>query len=163
MKYITRIQLEHKKDVIIDVEIPSEKSLKDLHDTIIKSLNLDKNHMASFYITNEEFELIQEIPLFKIDEKDISVLEMSEVTIKSIFSRNEGQLIYVYNFMEMWRFLVSYINTSENISREIKVINTIGKMPQKAPDIIFQAIEKRDSFIDSSENFNEEFNQFNES
>ena len=52
---------------------------------------------------------------------------------------------------------------SENISKKIKVINTIGEIPKKAPNIILQAIGKRDCFIDSSKNFYEEFNQFNES
>ena len=70
MKHIIRIQLEHKTDVIRDIEIPSSKSLKDLHYTIIESLKLDKNEIASFYMTNEELELLEEIPLFKINEED---------------------------------------------------------------------------------------------
>ena len=49
---------------------------------------------------------------------------------------------------------------SENISKEI---NTIWEMTKKAPNIILQAIDKRDYFIDSSKNFYEEFKQFNES
>ena len=59
MKHLIRVQLEHKTDVIIDIEIPSNKSLEDLHYTIIDSLKLDENEIASFYMTNEEWELLQ--------------------------------------------------------------------------------------------------------
>ena len=53
MKHLILVQLEHKTDVIIDIEIPSNKSLEDLHYTIIDSLKLDENEIASFYMTNE--------------------------------------------------------------------------------------------------------------
>ena len=43
MKHIIQVQLEHKTDVIRDIEISSNKSLEDLHYTIIDSLKLDKN------------------------------------------------------------------------------------------------------------------------
>ena len=98
MKHLIRVQLEHKTDVIIDIEIPSNKSLEDLHYTIIDSLKLDENEIASFYMTNEEWELLQEIPLFKIDEKDSSMLDMSEITIASVFPKIDSQLLYVYDF-----------------------------------------------------------------
>jgi hypothetical protein len=52
MSHIIRIYLEHKEDVIREVEIPSNKILEDLHFTIIELLNLNK--MASFDMTNED-------------------------------------------------------------------------------------------------------------
>ena len=68
MNIVLQIYLEHKNDVIRNIEIDSEKSLEELHYEIIKSLNLNKREMASFYMTDEEFNLLKEIPLFKIDE-----------------------------------------------------------------------------------------------
>jgi hypothetical protein len=153
MKHIIRIQLEHKTDVIRDIEIPSNKSLEDLHYTIIDSLKLDKNEIASFYITNETLELLQEIPLFKIDEKDSSMLDMRKITIASVFPKIDSQLIYVYNFLKMWRFLVSYSKETENKSEKIEVINSIGKMPKEAPEIIFEAEKEFDPFDGAFEDF----------
>ena len=139
MKHIIRLQLEHKTDVIRDIEIPSNKSLEDLHYTIIDSLKLDENEMASFYITNEELELLDEIPLFKIDNEDNSMVNMSKITISSVFQEINSQLIYIYDFLNMWRFLISYSKEIESKSEKIKVINSIGKMPKEAPEIIFEA------------------------
>ena len=153
MKHIIQVHLEHKTDVIRDIEIPSNKSLEDLHHAIIDSLELNKNQMASFYMTNEELELLQEIPLFKIDEKDNSMLNMSEITIASVFPKINNQLIYVYDFLEMWRFLISYSKKTKHKSETIDIINSIGKMPEKAPEIIFKTEQESNPFEDSDSNF----------
>ena len=159
MKHIIRIQLEHKTDVIREIEIPSSKSLKDLHDTIIKSLNLNKNEIASFYMTNEELELLEEIPLFKINEEDNSMCDMSEVKIESVFQAINNQLIYIYDFLKMWRFLISCSSTTKDASKEIKIIDIIGKMPEEAPDIIFESENKFESSADLGEDIDNEFDE----
>ena len=97
--------------------------------------------MASFYITNNNLELIKEIPLFQIDEKDNLMEHMQQVKIKDIFSNIGDKLIYIYDFMIMWRFLISYIEKVETSTKSIKIIKSIGKMPKKAPEIIFESNE----------------------
>ncbi|MEC7646012.1 MAG: hypothetical protein VX689_00845 [Bacteroidota bacterium] len=159
MKHIIRIQLEHKTDVIREMAIPSSKSLKDLHDTIVKSLNLNKNEIASFYMTNEELELLEEIPLFKINEEDNSMCDMSEMKIASVFQTINNQLIYIYDFLKMWRFLISCSTTTKDESKEIKIINSIGKMPEEAPEIIFESENKFDSSEDLGEDLHDEFDE----
>ena len=158
MKHIIQVHLEHKNNVIREIEIPAEKSLKDLHYAIINSLDLDKNEMASFYTTNEELELVQEVPLFKIDEQNNSTPDMSEITIGSMFPNINIQLIYVYDFLKMWRFLISYSQNSQNNSKTIDIINSIGKMPKEAPDIIFQTNKRFDPFDEAFKN-PDEFNE----
>ena len=139
MKYIVQIHLEHKEDVIRKIEISEDSNLHDLHNKIIESLNLDQNQMASFYFTNEKLELRKEIPLFKIDEHTHENIVMSDVKIKSAFCNLNDKLIYVYDFLKMWRFLVTYEKTSKNETNEIKVVYWMGEMPKKAPEIIFKS------------------------
>ena len=158
MKHTIRIQLEYKFDVIRDIEIPSEKSLKCLHYAIISSLKLDKNEIASFYLTNEELEILQEIPLFRIDDKDESIIDMSEIKIESVLQEPNSQLIYVYDFLKMWRFLISYTKKTEDKSKHIKVINSIGNMPKEAPEINFESDTEIDSFKSIEDDIHEEFN-----
>ena len=83
MTFNIQVVLEHKNDVIRNIEIPSKKTLEDLHYAIIESLKLNKNEMASFYITNKNLDLLNEIPLFKIDEK--TNFTMSKIKIETIF------------------------------------------------------------------------------
>ena len=112
MKYIIQIHLEHEKDIIRKIEISEDSNLYILHNKIVESLNLDQNQMASFYFTNEKLDLKQEIPLFNIDENEN--IEMSNIKIKSAFCNINDQLIYVYDFLKMWRFLVTYEKTSKS-------------------------------------------------
>ncbi len=139
MKYIVQIHLEHKEDVIRKIEISEDSNLHDLHNKIVESLDLDQNQMASFYFTNEKLELQKEIPLFKIDENTHENIEMSDVKIKSAFCNLNDKLIYVYDFLKMWRFLVTYEKKSKNETDDTKVVYSIGEMPKQAPEIIFKS------------------------
>ena len=161
MNHIIRIHLEHKTDVIRDIKIPSHLSLEDLHYVIIKTLELENNELASFYITNDNLDLLEEIPLFKIDEKNSSMLDMKEIKISSIFKNLNSQLIYIYDFLKMWRFLVSYEQKTKDHTKKIEIVNSIGYMPKEAPEIIFS--EKSNHFDDITTNsIEEEFDQINE-
>ena len=163
MKHVIRTQLEHTTDVIIDIEIASNRSLEDLHYAIINALSLNKNEIASFYITNEQFELLQEIPLFKIDEQDNSMFDMSKMTIASVFQKVDSQLIYIYDFLKMWRFLVSYLEETENNTEITKVINSVGKMPKEAPEIIFQSEKEVTCFKESNDDPYDNYEKLNDS
>ena len=139
MKYIVQIHLEHQEDVIRKIEISEDSNLHVLHNKIVESLDLDQNQMASFYFTNEKLELDKEIPLFKIDENAQENIVMSDIKIKSAFCNINDKLIYVYDFLKMWRFLVTYEKTSKNENDDTKVIYSVGEMPKKAPEIIFKS------------------------
>ena len=163
MKHVIQLHLEHKTDVIREIEIPSKRSLKDLHNIIIENLKLDKNEMASFYITNEDLELLEEIPIFKIDTEEKSMSDMTEIPIESVFPNINSQLIYIYDFLKMWRFLISYSKVTENKSDTIDVINCIGEMPKKAPEIMFKTKEGFDAQQTLNEfDYDEDFENINE-
>ena len=152
MDIILQIYLEHKDDVIRNIEISTNKSLRELHFEIIRSLELSENEIASFYLTDENFNLVQEIPLFKIDDKQEDLIEMNEIKIGSVFTNINCQLIYVYDFMKMWRFLVSYIADSETENNKNQIVNQVGKMPKEANEIIFE----------SDNDLNESFDELDE-
>ena len=59
-----RITLESKEDVIREFVIDPKNNLEYLHQCIINNLKLDNLEMASFFITNSNLDLIEEIPLF---------------------------------------------------------------------------------------------------
>ncbi len=159
MTKIIRIHLEHKDDVIRDIAISSDETLENLHFEIIDSLKLDKNEMASFYMTNDEFELLQEIPLFKIDDKENSMLGMNEITVETVFQEVNSQLLYVYDFLKMWRFSITFIEDSDNETTDNICIKSIGEMPKEAPEIQFEAKKEFDPFDAAFEDF-DEFNEY---
>tara|TARA_B100001758_G_scaffold145627_1_gene125456 strand:- start:4749 stop:5234 length:486 start_codon:yes stop_codon:yes gene_type:complete len=155
MNYIITIHLEHEEDVIRHIEIPGEENLETLHYAIIRSLNLDSNEMASFYITNEEFELIEEIPLYNFDEKDTTLQSMNKIKISSVLTKKENTILYIYDFIKMWRFLVTFSKESNSKKKSIKYLEKVGDMPNVAPEIKFEETEEFDPFSEASEDFDE--------
>ena len=158
MTKIIRIHLEHTEDVIRDISIYSEKTLEDLHLEIIDSLKLDKNELASFYMTNDEFELLQEIPLFNIEDKENSILTMNKITVGAVFSEINSQLLYIYDYLKMWRFSVTLAEETEHEIIANSCIKSIGEMPKEAPEIQFEGKNEFDPFDTAFEDF-DEFNE----
>ena len=155
MRSVIQIHLEYKEDVIRDIEISSTSNLEELHYAIITAFELEKNELASFYMTNEDFELLQEIPLLSIDEEENPMLRMNEVIISSILTKQGSQLLYVYDFMKMWRFLITLTEKKEEIISEPKCVKSVGEMPEDAPEITFEAEKEFDPFEDAFDEANE--------
>ena len=155
MKSIIQVHLEYKKDVIRNIEINSTSDLEELHNAIVSAFELDKNELASFYITNDEFELLQEIPLFSIEDKENSMLGMSDVILSSILKKEGAQLLYVYDFMKMWRFLITLTEINEDKTTTARCIKSVGIMPEDAPEISFKADKEFDPFDEAFNDFDE--------
>ena len=155
MKSVIQIHLEYKKDVIRDIEINSLGNLEEVHHAIVSAFKLDKNELASFYITNYEFELLQEIPLFSVEDKENSMLGMSDIVVSSILKQKGTQLLYVYDFMKMWRFLITLIEITEDEIITTRCIKSVGNMPKDAPEISFKAEKEFDPFDEAFDDFDE--------
>jgi hypothetical protein len=156
MKYTIRIYLESKNDVTREIEISAENNLLDLHKIITQSCNLNDKELASFHLTNDEFELLKEIPLIPIEENTKESME--QILIKELLINKDDRLIYIYDYMKMWRFLVELKQVSTLKITIPKCILKSGEMPKQAPDIIFD-IENQDE-----DKFSEDdsFNEYNE-
>tara|TARA_B100000902_G_C27153492_1_gene834972 strand:+ start:202 stop:684 length:483 start_codon:yes stop_codon:yes gene_type:complete len=160
MRSVIQIHLEYKEDVIRDIEISSTSNLEELHYAIITAFELENNELASFYMTNEDFELLQEIPLLSIDEEENPMLKMNEVIISSILTKQGSQLLYVYDFMKMWRFLITLTEKKEEIIFEPKCVKSVGEMPKDAPEITFEAEKEFDPFDEDDFDEANEYEQY---
>ena len=147
MKYSITIYLESKEDIIRKIEIDSQNSLLELHKLIVDSFKLNKNELASFYSTNNDLELLEEIPLFSFEENNKSSI-MEDTTIENILDIKSNRLIYIYDYMLMWRFLVELTDNKGEIQKAV-CIKSVGEIPEKAPEVIFDQSNKEESYDDS--------------
>ena len=131
-----RVTLESKEDVIREILVNPENNLEYLHQSIIKNLKLDKFEIASFYITDSNLNLGKEIPLFDTSEKGGEIITMNNMLISSVLYSEDSNLIYIYDFMNMWRFFVEYLESSEEKTE--KCTHKVGEMPEEAPDLKFE-------------------------
>ena len=142
MKYSIRITLESKDDVIREIEIKSDCFLNELHSYIVEVFSLDSKELASFYVIDSELELQQEIPLLSFEENDSS---MDNTKTNSLLIEENDKLLYVYDYMKMWRFLIELI-AIENDFTENSCTLKIGEIPNEAPEIIFSKNNQDNNF-----------------
>ena len=83
-------------------------------------------------------------------------LVMNQVIISTLLYSSETQLIYVYDFLKMWRFYIQYVE--KVVSLENTNLYSIGKMPSEAPKFTLNPIRKTGEF----DPFEEEFDDFDE-
>ena len=143
-----RVTLESKEDVIRELLVNPENNLEYLHQSIIKNLKLDEFEMASFYIIDSNLDLGDEIPLFDTSEKDREVITMKNMLISSVLYSEDSKLIYIYDFMNMWRFFVEFLEISEETTE--KYTHEVGEMPKEVPDLKFEVECQED--VESYEN-----------
>jgi len=156
MLYKLRVFLEtEKEDVYRDIVIQKDASLEDLHNVIVNSFDFDGNEMASFYLTDEDLNQGLEIPLFNIDEKEPANNTMSNTIIKDVISEETPNLLYVYDFFSMWRFLIGMTEEIEEVAGEDypQVVYAKGIRPEDPPEINFnQEIEDQYDLFEENEN-----------
>ena len=140
MKYNIRVILESKEDVIRDIEINSDCLLFELHYYLIECFDLNKNELASFYTTNDELEIIDEIPLVSFEDRSPN---MENTKLEIVLDEHNNNLIYVHDYLKMWRFLIEL--KSKDVDFNIKkCVSKIGKMPKEAPEINFYQENKNE-------------------
>ena len=151
-----RATLESNEDVIREFIIDENLNLEDLHKLITENFKLNDIEMASFYQTDSDLNLGEEISLIDTSDKVEKSLKMNQVIISTLLYSNETQLIYIYDFLKMWRFYIQYVEKVSSI--ESSNLYSIGKMPNEAPKINFELDkekEKFNSFIEPYEDFDE--------
>ncbi len=141
MIYRFRVILDAKEDVFRDIEINSENTLEDFHNAITQAFGFDGNEMASFYVSNEEWEQGEEIALFDMSEGVDSIRIMNETAIDDVTHKNQTRLIYVYDFFSMWTFLVELADIAEADPNQTypNLMFSHGEIPDEAPDKEFKA------------------------
>ncbi|MFK5982972.1 MAG: hypothetical protein QM499_08670 [Flavobacteriaceae bacterium] len=157
MIYRFRVILDAKEDVFRDIEIDSENTLEEFHNAITQAFGFEGQEMASFYKSNDQWEQGEEIALFDLSEGIDSIRIMNETSIDDVTHREEPRMIYVYDFLSMWTFLVELADTAEADPNQTypNLMFAHGEIPDEAPEKEFKA-EKGD---DDEEEDYDEFDQ----
>ncbi len=139
MIYRFRIILDTQEDVFRDIEIEAENTLEELHNAITQAFGFAGQEMASFYVSNELWEQGEEIALFDMSEGAESLRVMNETSIDDVTNKENTRLIYVYDFLSMWTFLVELADIAEPEDGQSypNLMFAHGDIPDDAPETEF--------------------------
>ena len=143
MIYRLRVILDNdtEDDIFRDIELDKNCNLEDFHNTIIQSFGFEGNEMASFYLTDQEWNQGEEISLFDLGELDQSNRLMTDVLVDSVIDKTNTRLIYVYDFLNLWTFLIELVEIVGMTSgvNYPNLIYSNGQIPTKIPEKNFKS------------------------
>ncbi|GIZ09852.1 plasmid pRiA4b ORF-3 family protein [Flavobacterium sp. UMI-01] len=152
MVYKFRAILDAEEDIFRDIAILEDDTLEDLHNAIFNAFGFDGMEVASFYTCDETWNQEDEIPLFDTGDIPGEQKTMSDYKLSDILDEENTKIIYVYDFINMWTFLVELAAIEEQQvgATYPETLFSHGEMPDEAIEKNFEA-ENADDFYDDFE------------
>jgi hypothetical protein len=134
MIYLFRMVSDENQDFLRDVVISSTDTFMDFHQCIQKNLNYDPSQLASFFITNENWEKQKEITLIDMmEDTAFDTVTMDRAVIGETVSRVNDRLIYVFDFFSERAFFIELIEKTDQKTHKKTpfVAHAKGEAPQQ--------------------------------
>jgi hypothetical protein len=155
LKFRVLLDSETKKEVFRDILISDESNFEVFYQTILESYGFNGDQMASFYVSNDDWDKGQEITLtdmtFGEDPESPSI--MSEEKIKNFIEQPDQKLILVHDFMRLWIFLIELIGFDKKDPAAPTVVLSVGEAPKEDSrtaedndDLFLGDVEDEDEF-----------------
>ena len=151
MVYKFRVILDAEEDIFRDIAILVDDTLEDLHNGIFNSFGVDGMEVASFYTCDETWNQEDEISLFDTGDVLGEQKIMSDYTLSEILDKENTKIIYVYDFINMWTFLVELAAIEDQVIGNTypETIFSHGEIPDEAMEKNFES--------DNADDYNDEF------
>ncbi|HRS53903.1 MAG TPA: hypothetical protein P5250_04285 [Bacteroidales bacterium] len=112
--YKFRVLSDIEEDFYRDIEIKATQTFQDLHDILIENLNFNKNELASFYLSNNNWEKLKEITLIDMGETtETKTPIMKNAILRDYIDDPHQRIIWVYDFLKMETFYIELIKITQ--------------------------------------------------
>ena len=158
MVYKFRVILDAEEDIFRDIAILAEDTLEDLHNAIFNSFGFDGMEVASFYTCDDTWNQEDEIPMFDTGDIPGEQKTMSDYLLSDILDKENTKIIYVYDFISMWTFLVELAAIEEITAGNTypETIFSVGEMPAEAMEKHFIAEGEEEEYNEFEDDLDEE-------
>ena len=158
MIYKFRAILDAEEDVFRDIAIDENASLEDLHNAIVNAFGFDGLDVASFYTCDEIWNQEDEIPMFDSGDIPGEQKTMSDYAINELLYDEQTKIIYVYDFINMWTFLVELAAIEEAVIGETypSLLFSHGELPAEAVEKQFEADGDNDFYSEFEDDLDED-------
>jgi hypothetical protein len=158
MVYKFRVILDNEEDIFRDIAILEDDTLEDLHNAIVNAFGFDGLEVASFYTCDDTWNQEDEIPMFDAGDIPGEQRVMSDYTLSDILDTENTKIIYVYDFINMWTFLVELAAVEELTTGEIypETLFLHGEMPLESGEKMFEADADEESYNEFEDDLDED-------
>jgi hypothetical protein len=155
-----RILLDSKlnEEVFRDIFIDTNASFEVFYNAILKSFEFKGREMASFYVSNEDWDKGHEISWMDMrynDEDEPADLPsvMANAKLSEFIEEPDQKFILVYDFLRMWIFLIELIGYEKEGPAEPEITLSIGDSPAEDSKQISDEIFDGDDLEDDQDEF----------
>ncbi len=163
MIYHFLILSDENDDFVREILIDSEATFYDLHEAIMDSVNFDKSQLASFFVSDEEWEKGQEITLMPMDDSTDEALIMEDVRLNEIVGKKKDRLYYQFDFLNDRGFFIELLQLDETKQlAKAKIARAAGDPPSQEDFDDFD-LDEMDDFVDDDDikKFSDDDDDFN--
>lgn len=162
------------EDFVRDYEVPYDMPLIDFHHYILKSLDYNPCEMASFFISDSEWEKLQEFTLLDMGSDGVDIDEdddiappvpMANLLLSQVIHNKFDRLIYVFDMFAERQLYIELLNASvvDPEATYPRIVSEIGAAPAQflddepdAPKSVFdEAMDEFGEFA-GDENYDDE-------
>ena len=133
LKFRVLLDSEKEKEIFRDIVIDENDNFESLFQTIMKSFSFQGEEMASFYVSNDNWDKGHEISLVDINYGDEAIDEkasvMSNAILNDFIDKEDQKFILVYDFMRMWIFLLELVERVDKVITTPEVPLSVGMAP----------------------------------
>ena len=133
LKFRVLLDSKDKNEVFRDILISDNDNFESFYKAILDAYNFSNDQMASFYMSNNQWDKGHEISLFDmaIDEDSDQILPsvMRTSMMYNYVKEADQKLILVHDFIRMWIFLVELIGAEENGPDSPRIVLSVGNAP----------------------------------
>jgi len=125
-----------ENEVFRDLIISDEENFETFYKTILNSFEFTEEQMASFYMSNNNWDKGHEISLFDMsfgeDPEQILPGVMNTSVIREFIQYPDQKIILVHDFIRMWIFLIELIEVVKETPSEPKIALAVGVAPNES-------------------------------
>ncbi|MBL4863092.1 MAG: hypothetical protein JKY09_08770 [Crocinitomicaceae bacterium] len=133
LKFRVLLDSKDKNEVFRDIIISDNDNFESFYKAILSAYHFSEEQMASFYMSNENWDKGHEISLFDMsfgeDPDQILPGVMRTSMIQNFIQEADQKMILVHDFLRMWIFLIELIGYEDETPETPKVVLSVGNAP----------------------------------
>jgi len=162
-KFRVLIDTIEEENAFRDIVIDSSSTFEVLHNTIVEAFKFKGDQVASFYLSNDDWDKGQEIGLMDMTGESADFLQMKDTLIREKVKELNQKLLYVYDFLSMWCFFIELVEINElSDLKEYPLVELefgVAPLEESKQIVIDTSLDIDDEESDYDE-FEDEFNSF---
>jgi len=157
--YKFRVLPDSVPDVFRDIEIAATDTFENLHLAILRAFEFEGLELASFYLSDDEWEKGEEIALLDVGDGDEVVHPMVSTQLKDLLNALGSKLFYLYDFMRMWIFYVELVEISVSVAEQSypHLALSFGHSPDEHSKLPEDLPGMEGDFDEDEDDFDEEY------